>query len=136
MPSSSHVNSCPIHSASQQLLPVVHLLQLHNGPHWQLRVVRQQQHLLSGHRQRPNHWQLHRVGLAELRVPRYPTADDNGTGSLRWLHHVRHVHDRPVAILWLVRQHQHLLLWHGQRSVEWQLHCVGLAPEPVSCRRS
>ena len=58
---------------------MVHLLQLHNGPHWQLRLVREQQHLLPGHRQRPNHWQLYLMGLAEQRVPRYPTPYDNGT---------------------------------------------------------
>ena len=46
------------------------------------------------------------------------------------------MHDRPVALLRLVRQHKHLLLWYGQRPVKWQLCCVGLAPERVSRRRS
>ena len=136
VPSSPHVNSCPIHSASQQLLPVVHLLQLHNRVLWQLWLVRQQQHLFPGNCQRANHWQLHLMGLAEQRMPRYPTADDNGTGSLRWLHHVRRVHDCPFAVLRLVREHKHLLLWHGQWAVYWELRFVGLAPKRVSRRRS
>ena len=47
---------------------VDNVLQLYHRPHWQLWLVREQPDVLSGHRQRPNHWQLRLMGLAEQRV--------------------------------------------------------------------
>ena len=47
------------------LLQLDLVLRLHHGAVGQLRMVRQLEHLLSGHCHRPQHGQLHLVGLAE-----------------------------------------------------------------------
>ena len=66
-------------------------------------------------------------------MPGDPTADDDGTGPLRWVHHLRNVHDCQRAVLRVVREQQHLLVWHCQWAVDWKLRLMGLASERVPC---
>ena len=115
------------------LWTVERLLLLHHCTQRQLRVVRQQRDVLSGHFNWSEHGHVLQLGLG---VRQLPGVSDRCPDDVRaiWqqlllLDLVLRLHRGAVGQLWVVRQLEHLLAGNCHRPQRGQLHLVGLAEQ-------